>query len=129
MESGENRALAPEAVSTDVDSNPGVDMSSPICSKADAIQKGMRRRVAICLAEQQSQQEAEHQRKNNALIGTLDYLEEHNLTFGDLVCFVSNLYNWQVNAHYCGFFSVPGRVEQVLTWWVSGRNRKAGVHP
>ena len=115
-----------ETVMSNLSSDPGVDMSSPIRSKADAIRKAVRRREANRLAERQSKDEEENQRKKDALIGTLDYLEAHNLTFGDLVCFVSDPDNWQGNARYRGFFSVPGRVEQVLTWWVSGRNSRVG---
>ncbi|KAI0723617.1 hypothetical protein C8Q76DRAFT_767461 [Earliella scabrosa] len=56
----------------------------------------------------------------------LEWLEAHELTFGDLVVYVSNPENWQGSRRYWGFFSVQGRVEQVLDWWTSSRNSTTG---
>ncbi|KAI0697950.1 hypothetical protein C8T65DRAFT_813442 [Cerioporus squamosus] len=101
-------------------------MSSPIRSKADAIRKGVRRREAKRAAAQEARDKEERQHKRQTLVEALAHLEANDLTFGDLVHFVSDPDNWQGNSRYRGFFSVPGRVEQVLNWWASGRNSDTG---
>ncbi|KAI0661524.1 hypothetical protein C8Q70DRAFT_903404, partial [Cubamyces menziesii] len=56
----------------------------------------------------------------------LDILSEKKLTFGDLVVYVSDAENYRGRDRYWGFFSVEGRVEQVLDAWVSSQNSQTG---
>ncbi|KAH9887686.1 hypothetical protein C8Q73DRAFT_748529 [Cubamyces lactineus] len=56
----------------------------------------------------------------------LDQLQEVGLTFGDLVLFVSDPANKRGNDRWLGFFSVPGRVQDVLDFWVSSANSPTG---
>ncbi|OSD06942.1 hypothetical protein PYCCODRAFT_1449702 [Trametes coccinea BRFM310] len=56
----------------------------------------------------------------------LDNLHHEKLTFGDLVLFVSDPANKLGSARWDGFFSIPGRVEQVLDFWASSGNSPTG---
>ncbi|KAH9886957.1 hypothetical protein C8Q73DRAFT_608284, partial [Cubamyces lactineus] len=56
----------------------------------------------------------------------LDHLHEANMTFGDLVLFVSDPANKRGNERWNGFFSVPGRVQTVLDFWASSGNSPTG---
>ncbi|KAL7280493.1 hypothetical protein ACG7TL_005425 [Trametes sanguinea] len=56
----------------------------------------------------------------------LGYLADHGRTFGDLVLHVSKGENHMGKERYWGFFSVEGRVEEVLSAWASSQNSATG---
>lgn len=57
---------------------------------------------------------------------TLDFMAERGITFGDLVLYVSNPEMKQGDSRWNGFFGIPGRVAEVLNYWVSSRNSQSG---
>ncbi|KAH9901536.1 hypothetical protein C8Q73DRAFT_635931 [Cubamyces lactineus] len=76
---------------------------------------------------ERAQDDAERQAETSKTFkAALDILSEKNLTFGDLVVYVSNAENYRGRDRYWGFFSVEGRVEQVLDAWVSSQNSQTG---
>lgn len=108
------------------DPNPSSEMSildlatPPGKRRVDVIRNSVRIREERRAAEKADLEEQSVQRKKDILRATLRSLwDDHKLTFGDLVHFVSDPLNWQGEARWRGFFSVPGRVEEVLSWWAS----------
>lgn len=55
---------------------------------------------------------------------TLEYLQRNGLTWGDLVLYISDPASKKGAERFTGMFDVPGRVEQVLTYWTSSRNSR-----
>ncbi|KAH9929201.1 uncharacterized protein B0H18DRAFT_1154576 [Fomitopsis serialis] len=64
--------------------------------------------------------------REDVLEEVLALLKSHGLTWGDLVLYVSDPSSKKGLEKYKGMFDVPGRIEQVLTYWTSSRNSPTG---
>ncbi|KAJ8462312.1 hypothetical protein ONZ51_g10984 [Trametes cubensis] len=124
---GSSQPSSPAALAdNDPPSELSIIPSSPVRTASDAVRKSWKARKARMDAER-AQDDAERQAEaSKTFKAVLDILSEKKLTFGDLVVYVSDAENYRGRDRYWGFFSVEGRVEQVLDAWVSSQNSQTG---
>lgn len=103
-------------------SDSNILFSSPLPSKQKdpvAHQEAKKNKAARKKANEQAILQAmEENRRAMACTQVLRDLQRLGYSFGDLVVYVSNPDNSEGYSRYTGFFSVSGRVHQVLSWWV-----------
>ncbi|KAL6299961.1 hypothetical protein BKA93DRAFT_819674 [Sparassis latifolia] len=83
---------------------------------------------AELLWEQQSAEHEAQARKEEVLTQILIDLQAAHLSWGDLALFISDPACGKGRECYDRLFQVPGRVEQILTFWVSKQNSTTGCN-
>lgn len=78
------------------------------------------------VATAQAKAEKRNQQVIKACVDTLLFMGTKDITFGDLIVYISDPKMKQGDSRWLGFFNIPGRVAEVLNYWVSTRNSQTG---
>lgn len=110
-----------------LNSDPGVDASSPVLERTKAGRAAHRREKAKRKNEANSRLELE---RRNAMAAAqmdeiLNLLASKGVRFGDLLSYVFNPDNGKGDLYYHEFFADNGAASQILDWWTSPKNSKS----
>ncbi|KZT69353.1 hypothetical protein DAEQUDRAFT_646439, partial [Daedalea quercina L-15889] len=114
-------------------SSSGPIWSSPITRKNRreiTQKKGSKKRIQTLQKRREERNRREPsptaRAREDILDEALAMLKRHDLTWGDLVLYVSDPASRKGAERYSGMFEIPDRVKQVLTYWVSSFNSPTG---
>jgi hypothetical protein len=129
----ENTATSNNDQSTEnmIPSSDGPVMTSPITGTAAEKQmkrrrKSAKKQKATIHQKQQDARDKSAQQLRQAVEDVLQFLEDRDIHFGELVKFVFNPENGLGNVRWHQFFAHAGDASQILEWWTSSANGRPG---